>query len=88
MQQAPTEVLLSCESHKELANSIISQPDASFITMGNIKWGKFEDGFPNLMINNIESIRSRNCVVLLDFFAPREDIRTIGSDLCVAAVFC
>jgi len=66
--KSSSHVLLSCESQAELASSIInSSGQSSFIQLGRIQWGKFEDGFPNLMIADVESIRSRHCVVLLDF---------------------
>jgi len=62
-------VLFYCESHHSLADSILALPEAqNFIQLGKIKWDRFEDGFPNLMITSIETIRSRHCVVLLDFF--------------------
>jgi ribose-phosphate pyrophosphokinase len=46
---------------------MISLPDAKFMAIGNIKWKTFEDGFPNLMINDVQSIRSKHCICLLDF---------------------
>jgi len=62
-------VLFSCDSHHSLADSIMALPEAKrFIQVGKIQWDRFEDGFPNLMINSIEIIRSRHCVVLVDFF--------------------
>jgi len=30
-------------------------------------WKTFEDGFPNIMISDVNNIRSRHCVLLLDF---------------------
>jgi len=30
-------------------------------------WSTFEDGFPNLMIKDVDSIRNKHCLVLLDF---------------------
>jgi len=61
-------VLFYCESCEPLAKSLISLPNANqFITMGNIMWKTFEDGFPNIMISDVQSIRSRHCIILLDF---------------------
>jgi len=38
-----------------------------YIKPGDISWGKFEDGFPNLMIKDVETIRGRDVVFLASF---------------------
>ena len=51
-------VLFYAPSFRTLAKEIMSLPGSSdFIAMGKIEWKKFEDGFPNLMINDVENIR-------------------------------
>eukprot|EP01114_Cavostelium_apophysatum_P016105 TRINITY_DN4526_c0_g1_i1.p1 TRINITY_DN4526_c0_g1~~TRINITY_DN4526_c0_g1_i1.p1 ORF type:complete len:345 (-),score=78.19 TRINITY_DN4526_c0_g1_i1:52-1002(-) len=42
------------------------------IKMGEITWGKFEDGMPNLFIRNVEQIRGRDVVYLVSFLNPTE----------------
>jgi hypothetical protein len=37
------------------------------MAIGAVSWKKFEDGFPNLMIHNVENFRSRDVVILIDF---------------------
>jgi ribose-phosphate pyrophosphokinase len=60
-------ILIYCESNAALAKSLVSLPDAQFIKIGNISWKTFEDGFPNIMITDVKSIRSKHCIFLLDF---------------------
>jgi len=43
-----------------------------YFTTGNISWGKFEDGFPNLYIQNVHSIRGRHVVFLASFLNQNE----------------
>lgn len=38
----------------------------------DISWAEFEDGFPNLLINNVEKIHGRDVVFLADFLNLRE----------------
>jgi len=45
----------------------ILQIDPQHIKKGDISWAKFEDGFPNLFIQNVETIRGRDVVVLVSF---------------------
>jgi len=61
-------VLFYCDSTKDLAQSILDLPSAHYISKGDIAWQKFDDGFPNLMIKEVQTIRFKNCIVLLDFF--------------------
>jgi len=60
-------ILFYCESNEPLAKSLVSLPSAKFISMGNIMWKTFEDGFPNIMIKDVHSLRGKHCIVLLDF---------------------
>jgi len=39
---------------------------------GDISWGEFEDGFPNLLISHVEKIHGRDVVFLADFLNLRE----------------
>jgi len=59
------------QSAKTLANEI-GEPDSELIKLGEITWGKFEDGMPNLFIHNVESIRGRDVVFLVSFLNPNE----------------
>mmetsp|Transcript_26817 Transcript_26817/g.37757 ORF Transcript_26817/g.37757 Transcript_26817/m.37757 type:complete len:329 (-) Transcript_26817:68-1054(-) len=43
-----------------------------YIKRGEITWGKFEDGFPNLFIKNVDSIRGRDVVLLVSFLDQQE----------------
>ena len=63
-----TNVLVAYPSFNNLAKDILSvvgQSDSMCI--GGVSWKKFEDGFPNLMILNVENFRSRNVTFLADF---------------------
>jgi len=59
-------VLFHGPSTTDLAESIIAA-HPNHIHRGEISWGKFEDGFPNIFIQNVESIRGRNVVFLASF---------------------
>uniref|UniRef100_A0A6B2LAG6 Uncharacterized protein n=1 Tax=Arcella intermedia TaxID=1963864 RepID=A0A6B2LAG6_9EUKA len=69
-------VLFSCESHSQLSKNLISISKGSVVP-GDITWGCFEDEFPNLMINDVQSIRSKNSIILLDFL----DLKKIFAQL-------
>jgi ribose-phosphate pyrophosphokinase len=40
------------------------------ITLGTIRWGVFADGFPNIMIDNVEAIRNHAVAFLASFDTP------------------
>lgn len=61
-------VLVFYPTYSNLAEDVSSQPEYnSFMSIGDISWNEFEDGFPNLMIENIENFRGRGVVFLADF---------------------
>eukprot|EP01119_Soliformovum_irregulare_P004277 TRINITY_DN15274_c0_g1_i1.p1 TRINITY_DN15274_c0_g1~~TRINITY_DN15274_c0_g1_i1.p1 ORF type:complete len:340 (+),score=95.42 TRINITY_DN15274_c0_g1_i1:124-1020(+) len=45
----------------------IMQLNPKYIHRGEINWNKFEDGFPNLFIKNVDSIRGRDVIFLASF---------------------
>jgi len=49
-----------------IADGIVSA-FPKFFRKGDISWKKFEDGFPNLFIKNVESIRGRDVVFICSF---------------------
>jgi len=50
----------------------IGQLDAEHIRPGEISWEKFEDGFPNIMIKNVDQIRGRDVIFLASFLNHTE----------------
>jgi hypothetical protein len=61
-------VLFSSPSFSPVASAILALPDCKDdMAAGNIQWKSFEDGFPNLMIENVENVRGRDIVFLADF---------------------
>jgi len=75
--QAPYLVLFNSPDTDSLAQQIAEQRPA-FIKRGEISWGKFEDGFPNLFIKNIESIRGRDVMFLASFLNHHELLAQIS----------
>jgi ribose-phosphate pyrophosphokinase len=63
-----TNVLVCFPTFNNLAQDIMKVDGQIETTYcGGISWKKFEDGFPNLMIQNVENFRSRDVVFLADF---------------------
>jgi len=61
-------IVYYCPSMEPVARKMLEQDDCKiFVRLGEIEWKKFEDGFPNLFIKGIESVRGRHCVFLADF---------------------
>lgn len=46
--------------------AILTMPSASFMRPGSLAWKKFTDGYPDIMINDVNLLRGRHCVVLID----------------------
>jgi ribose-phosphate pyrophosphokinase len=42
------------------------------ITLGDIAWGRFEDGFPNLRVEEVKGIRNKHIAFLASFDTPGE----------------
>jgi len=67
----PLAVLFHSPSFEKLAEEIRNISPNNF-KKGEISWAKFEDGFPNLFIKDIEAVRGRDCVILASFLDPKE----------------
>lgn len=68
LDRSITNVLVAYPTFNDLAQGILNVVGQSeFMCIGGISWKKFEDGFPNLMILNVENFRSRDVVFLADF---------------------
>jgi ribose-phosphate pyrophosphokinase len=61
-------VIFHSPEMKGLAQEILTLEDYSqFFKGGEIVWKQFEDGFPNLFIQHVESLRGRHVVFLASF---------------------
>jgi len=60
--------LLACPQMAALAERIVAAHPG--ITLGTIRWGVFADGFPNIMIDNVEAIRNHDLAFLASFDTP------------------
>ncbi|XP_038680689.1 ribose-phosphate pyrophosphokinase 4 isoform X1 [Tripterygium wilfordii] len=60
--------LFYCVECEELAHKIAKQSE--LITLQSINWRSFDDGFPNLYINNAEDIRGQHVAFLASFSSP------------------
>lgn len=57
--------LFYCSECEDLARQIASQSD--LITLQTIKWRNFDDGFPNIFINNAQALRGQHVAFLASF---------------------
>lgn len=60
--------LFYCPETKALADGIAAQSDS--IELRSINWRTFEDGFPNLFIENAHGIRGQHVAFLASFSSP------------------
>lgn len=61
-------ILFHCPQMADLAKRICSKNPR--ITLGNIKWERFEDGYPNLYVDKQRQIRRANAAFLASFDEP------------------
>ncbi|KAL3508971.1 hypothetical protein ACH5RR_028372 [Cinchona calisaya] len=61
-------LLYHCVEAEELARKVASQSE--FIQLQTINWRSFDDGFPNLFINNAQEIRGQHVAFLASFSSP------------------
>ncbi|CAI0461314.1 unnamed protein product [Linum tenue] len=61
-------LLFYCLECEELARKVAANSD--LITLQSINWRSFEDGFPNLYINNAHDIRGQHVAFLASFSSP------------------
>ncbi|PQM37179.1 hypothetical protein Pyn_39935 [Prunus yedoensis var. nudiflora] len=57
--------LFYCAECEDLARQVASQSD--HITLQTIKWRTFDDGFPNIFINNAQDLRGQHVAFLASF---------------------
>ncbi|KZV27200.1 ribose-phosphate pyrophosphokinase 4 [Dorcoceras hygrometricum] len=57
--------LFYCEEAEKLAREVAAQSD--LIRLQSINWRSFDDGFPNLFINNAQDIRGQHIAFLASF---------------------
>ena len=60
--------LLACPQMKAMAERITAMHPG--IRFGDIRWDRFDDGFPNTMIDKIETVRHHDLAFLASFDAP------------------
>ncbi|KAG5246151.1 hypothetical protein OIU77_019855 [Salix suchowensis] len=60
--------LFYCVESEELARKVAGHSD--LITLQSINWRNFDDGFPNLFINNAEDLRGQHVAFLACFSSP------------------
>lgn len=73
----PDKLIFSCPQMTELAVSV-AKNDKAF-KVGSIQWGEFQDGFPDLFIDNVKAVKGSDVY----FFASFDDLAEITRQLCV-----
>ncbi|XP_027170693.1 ribose-phosphate pyrophosphokinase 4 [Coffea eugenioides] len=61
-------LLYHCVEAEDLARKVAAQSE--FIQLQTINWRSFDDGFPNLFINNAQEIRGQHVAFLASFSSP------------------
>lgn len=61
-------LLFHCVESEDLARQVAAQSD--LIQLQSINWRSFDDGFPNLFINNAQDIRGHHVAFLASFSSP------------------
>jgi ribose-phosphate pyrophosphokinase len=61
-------LLFHCVESEDLARKVAAQSD--LIQLQSINWRSFNDGFPNLFINNAQDIRGHHVAFLASFSSP------------------
>ncbi|XP_031090639.1 ribose-phosphate pyrophosphokinase 4 [Ipomoea triloba] len=61
-------LLFYCVEMEDVARKIASE--SPFIQLQSINWRSFDDGFPNLFINNAQNIRGQHVAFLASFSSP------------------
>jgi hypothetical protein len=56
---------------KAVAEQMI-ELDPTRLRLGQMSWDKFEDGFPNLFIKDVDKLRGQNAVFLGSFLNQHE----------------
>lgn len=69
-------ILFGCPQMSSLGDAVARLSPG--MERGVVDWLSFEDGFPNLMIRNVESIRRRDVAFLACFDTPRTILEQLG----------
>ncbi|XP_073010214.1 ribose-phosphate pyrophosphokinase 4 [Typha latifolia] len=77
--------LFHCAESEELARKVAEQSDS--IQLQSIAWRKFDDGFPNLFINNAHDIRGQHVAFLASFSSPGVIFEQISAIFALPKLF-
>lgn len=62
-------ILFSCPEMQSVADQML-QGFSDHVEKGNVSWEVFPDGYPNLFIDDVHNIRSRDVIFLASFLNP------------------
>ncbi|KAL0903982.1 hypothetical protein M5K25_026048 [Dendrobium thyrsiflorum] len=77
--------LFHCAEAEELARKVAEQSDA--IQLRSIAWRSFDDGFPNLFINDAHGIRGQHVAFLASFSSPAVIFEQISAIFALPKLF-
>jgi len=80
-------MLFHCPEYEFLADQIC-ELYPKHVKKGVISWGKFEDGFPNLFIKNVESVRGRDVAFLASFLNHAQLLAQLSVLLTIPRYLC
>jgi hypothetical protein len=82
-------VLFYSPEMKLLAEEILHlSGNQGLLVPGEIEWKNFEDGFPNLFINHVDSIRGRHAVFLASFLNPSTLLAQLAGICFLSGTLC
>ncbi|KAM0942716.1 putative ribose-phosphate diphosphokinase [Dioscorea sansibarensis] len=77
--------LFYCAESEDLARKVADKSDA--IHLQSISWRNFDDGFPNLFINNAHDIRGQHVAFLASFSSPGVIFEQISAIFALPKLF-
>ncbi|XP_020587846.1 ribose-phosphate pyrophosphokinase 4 [Phalaenopsis equestris] len=77
--------LFHCAEAEELARKVAEQSDS--IQLRSIAWRSFDDGFPNLFINDAHDIRGQHVAFLASFSSPAVIFEQISAIFALPKLF-
>lgn len=79
-------LLFYCVEAEDLARKVVAQSD--HIQLQSINWRSFDDGFPNLFIQNAHDIRGRHVAFLASFSSPAVIFEQLSVIFALPMLFC
>lgn len=71
--------VLFCAPRMHILAGHIIEEQKGKSSLANLSWGSFPDGFPDLFIQDVDSIRGKRTVFLADFHTPADIFQQLSA---------